>query len=156
MEINQTIFKHRYTLYIYIIITGIVGWWTQNANRNFLKKHNLYSIMLIEVIVDIILLVAVLSFNFYRKPNKLHSHVSKFTKKDYLIFLGFGIWSTITGILGSKLLIHHDVATVRITDMIITIPIAAVGTYFFLEEKLTKEKIVGLLLVFAGSYLFTK
>ena len=39
--------------------------------------------MLIEVIVDIILLVAVLSFNFYRKPNKLHTHVSKFTNKDY-------------------------------------------------------------------------
>jgi drug/metabolite transporter (DMT)-like permease len=156
MEINQTIFKHRYTLYIYIIITGIIGWMTHNTNRNFLKKYNLYSIMIIEVIIDVILLVAVISFNFYREPKKLQSHVSKFSHKDYLIFLGFGIWSTITGILGSKLLIHHDVATVRVTDMIISIPIAAIGTYFFLEEKLTKEKIVGLLFVFVGSYLFTK
>jgi drug/metabolite transporter (DMT)-like permease len=154
--IDESILKKKNILYIYLTITGLVAWYTHNTDRELLKEHNLYTIMIVELVIEVILLLVILYFNFSKNPKKLKNHFSSFSNKDYIILAVMGIWGLITGILGQKFLVHHDIATVRIANMIIAIPVSIIGTYFFLEEKLTTEKIVGLTLVLIGSYFFTK
>ena len=154
--IDESIVKNKNILYIYLAITGIVAWYSHNTDRDLLKNHNLYTIMIVELGIEVILLMIILYYNFSKNPKKLKNHFTSFSHKDYIILAVMGIWGLITGILGQKFLLHHDIATIRIADMIVAIPISVIGTYFFLEEKLTTEKIVGLTLVLIGSYFFTK
>ncbi len=153
---DESILKKKNILYIYLAITGIIGWYIHNNDRKLLKAHNMYAIMIIELGIEVILLMIIILFNFSKNTKKFRNYFSTFNHKDYVIMIVMGFWGLITGIIGQMLLVHHDVASVRISNMIIAIPISALGTYFFLEEKITKEKIVGLLFVFVGSYLFTK
>ena len=62
----------------------------------------------------------------------------------------------IASFLGLKFLKYHGVAQMRISEFVISVPISALGIYYFSKKKLSTEKLVGLIMVAIGGYFFMK
>ena len=57
--LDESILKKKNILYIYLAITGIIGWYIHNNDRKLLKAHNMYAIMIIELGIEVILLMII-------------------------------------------------------------------------------------------------
>ena len=153
---NKEFFKRDSSLYIFLILTTIAGWFIHQSDRELSKKYNPYVILFVETVIVLTTVSIIICYNFSRDVDTLLQHARKISYRDYAIFILFGIYGTFTSIFAIHLLKHHDVAKIRISDLMISIPIGAVGTYFLLEDEFTKEKIAGLVLIAVGGLLFAK
>jgi len=148
--------KNSFILYIYLFIAISVGWYYNHIGKNYVKKYNIVIMILIETIVVLTCIVIYLGYKYKFTTDKIIKELGKISFMDYCIFASFAAYGAISSILGMRFLKYHDVAKIRISDFIISIPISAFGLYYFSEEKITHEKLVGLLLVLGGGFLFLK
>ena len=148
--------KNTYILYIYLFITLSLGWYYSHIGKDYVKKYNIITIILIESIIISGSLTIYLGYKHKFTADKILKEFGKISFADYLIITTIAIFGIITSILGMHFLKYHDVARIRISDFIISIPISAFGLYYFSEEKITHTKLFGLILVLLGGFIYLK
>jgi len=148
--------KNPYILYIYLFIAISLGWYYSHIGKDYVKKYNIITMILIESIIISGSLTIYLGYKHKFTADKIIKEFGNFSFEDYLIFTTIAIYGIISSILGMHFLKYHDVAKIRISDFIISIPISAFGLYYFSKEKITYQKFMGLMLVLVGGFLYLK
>ena len=150
------IFKNDMALYLYLFLSISIGWYYGQVGKNYANKYDIAIVMFIETIVIFIGITLLLTHTHLKNPQVIVDKLSKVSGADYMALIAFAIYGFCLTFFGLKFLAHHDVSKVRISEFIISIPISAFGLYFFSTQKITREKIGGLLLVVLGGYFFMK
>lgn len=152
----MNVFKYEIALYIYLFIAISIGWYYNHIGKGYVKKYDILIMLLIETIIVLIGVVVTLAHRHSKNPYKIIEKLSQVSIKDYTVFILFAIYGMITSLVGLEFLKHHDVSQIRISDFIISIPISAIGLYYFSSDSITLEKILGLTAVVIGGYFFMR
>lgn len=152
----MNVFKYNIALYVYLFIAISLGWYYNHISKSYVEKYDVMIMLLIETIIVFFCVALYLAYEHKLKPMLILHKLKKISFNDYIIFTFFAIYGVFASFIGLKFLKYHDVSKMRISDFIITIPISALGLYYFSEEKITGEKAIGLIAVLTGGYLFMK
>lgn len=154
--LSNKFLKKDYILYIFIIITAAMGWFTKHIDRTFVKKYNPSTILFVETIIIFIVINIAIYLKFFNNIKEFYIRLKEITIRDYIIFTVLGIYSVIVTLFSLYILKHHDIAKIEIYNLLISIPISAIGIYLFLEDEFTKDKILGLCFIALGAFFFNK
>lgn len=156
MKYLEPIFKNDIALYIYLFLTISLGWYYGQLGKHYTNKYDINVLIFIETIVLLIGISLLLAHKHHKTPHLLKRKILNIDIKDYALLIAFAVYGFSITYIGLNFLQHHDFSKIRISEFIISIPISAFGLYYFSTQKLTNEKILGLILVVIGGYLFMK
>lgn len=152
----MSVYANSYFLYIYLFVAIIIGWYYHVMGKTYIKKHDAMTLLFIEALTVLVCVSVYLAYKHKLSYLNFHKDLHKISISDYIIFLGFAVYGIFASFFGLSFLEHHDVAKIRLADFIIGIPITAVGLHIYSSEKLTTEKIIGVIAVLSGGYMYLK
>tara|TARA_Y100000389_G_scaffold189967_1_gene214315 strand:+ start:290 stop:748 length:459 start_codon:yes stop_codon:yes gene_type:complete len=152
----MNILKDDWALYIYLFFAISIGWYYNHLGKGYVEKYDTTIMLLVETIVVLSGVTTALVYKHYKNPYDIIKKLYKISVKDYIIFILFALYGMSASLIGLEFLKHHDVAQIRISDFIISIPISAFGLYYFSSNPITTEKIFGLIAVAIGGYFFMR
>jgi uncharacterized membrane protein len=139
-------------LYLYFLIGGIIGLGNDIISKTLVKNISPYTILAVDSVIYIVLLLITLAVlgKYTLIKNELLSLDTK-----YLYWLGFGgIISVISSIFFLFILKHQDLGHTRSVNYAFNIMITMIGSIIVFNEKLTIQKIIGLIMVIGGFGIF--
>lgn len=146
--------KSKYLLYGFLFITSLVAWGTDSLDRSLVTKYSPFTIVAIDTLIELIILGTVVAFQSPDSPTHFFTELKRMEPIDYLRLIGLGAFGTLASLIGTSLLRHHDVTKLRMSDYVISIIASAFGLYFFMEEDFTLRKLMGVMVIALGGYLF--
>ena len=139
-------------LYLFFLIGGIIGLVNNVIDKNLTKKISPYTILAVDSIVYVVLLLIILAV--LGKYSLIKKEISTLDTY-YLCYMGFGgIISVISSIFFLFILKHHDLNRTRAVNFAFDIMLTMIGGILIFNEKLTIQKILGLIMVMGGFALF--
>lgn len=150
------IMKSNISLYLFLALSILTGWYYNRVGKQFAKKYEIAVVLLVETIVVLMCVLTALIYNHRDMPGIVLQHLQGITVNDYIIFILFAAYVALVSFFGLEFLKYHDVAKIRVSEFIISVPISAIGLYYFSEDKITTEKFIGLIMVAVGGYFFMK
>ena len=152
----MNVLKYNIALYTYLFLAISIGWYYNHIGKSYVKKYDTMILLLIETIVVLCGATITLAYKHYKNPQDIIKNLNKISVKDYIVFVLFALYGMFASFIGLEFLKYHDVAKIRISDFIISIPISAFGLYFFSKNPISTEKILGLIAVVIGGYFFLR
>ena len=152
----MSIFKNKYFLYLYLFIAISIGWYYNHIGKTYVKKYDVMVMLLIETLSVLVCISLYLAYHHGLSLSSLKKEIYKIDSYDYLLLLGFALYGIFASFIGLKFLEHHDVAKLRLSDFVISIPITVAGLYYFSNERLTLDKKIGVAAVILGGYMYLK
>ena len=148
--------KNSYVLYIFLFIAISIEWYYYHIGKSYVKNYSIPIMILIESMIILTCISFYLGYKHKLSTTKILKEIHRFSFSDYLLFGSFAAYIVAASVIGMHFLKYHDVAKIRITNFIVSIPISAFGLYYFYSEKIRPRQIFGLLLVLGGGFLFLK
>lgn len=148
--------KNSYVLYIFLFIAISIEWYYYHIGKKYVKKYNIIIMILIETMIILTCISFYLGYKHKLSTTKVLQEIQRFSFSDYLLFVSFAAYFIAASVIGMHFLKYHDVAKIRITNFIVSIPISAFGLYYFSSQRIRPSQLFGLLLVLGGGFLFLK
>ena len=153
--ISDEVLKSDLTLFTFLSLTSLLGWFYPYIEKTLGTKYSPLTLTIIEaVVVFTTLLIGSLSVDKER-IGRLIKDMRNMTPYEYSIQIILGIIGTGVGLAGTAIIQHHDIGKFQLYDYAVTILISAIGVYTFMRHELTLKKIIGLVTIAFGGYVFS-
>ena len=156
MGLNE-ILRSNVTLFIFLALTAILGWVYPYVGKTLGKKYSPLTLGIVDSRVAIMTLTIGVSFSFLGKEkiSEVATDLHNMSMTEYAQLIAIGFLGTSAGLAGTAILQHHDIGKFQLHDYIITMIVSAIGIYVFMREQLDVRKIIGLVIIAAGGYIFS-
>ncbi len=153
MTLNQ-ILKSDIFLFLFLSITALVGWIYTYMDKNLGTKYSALSIGFVDAVVVILTIFIGSMFLDREKIRQVINDLRRMTLYEYSQLIIIGVLGTMLGLIGTMIVQHHNIGKIQIHDYIATIFVSAIGIYVFMNNELNTRKVIGMLLIALGGYLF--
>jgi len=151
----KSFFKTKYALFIILFLTSIVAF-LDNKNDEILLKSYLSPNNL--VIIEAILLLGYIIIYLFSNKENLYSFITDINKLSYkniIFILTISFLLYISTIADNNILKEHGTLHFTSTQYIMKIFVTSLVLFLFEREKISINKIAGLILLFIGIFLFS-
>lgn len=139
-------------LYFFFFIGGVIGLVNNIIDKNLTQKISPYTILMVDSVIYIVILL--IAMGILGKYPLIKKEVIGLDN-TYIAYLLFGgVVSVISSIIFLFILKHHDLSKTRVVNYAIDIVLLMLGALIVFKEKITMQKIIGLVLVLAGFAVF--
>jgi drug/metabolite transporter (DMT)-like permease len=153
--ILDEVFKSDITLFTFLSLTAILGWVYPYIAKTLVKKYSPLTLSIIDTIIVVITLSAGLLFVGKKRIGRVIKDMQNMTPYEYAQLIILGVVGTGVGLAGTAIIQHHNIGKFQLHDYIITILISAIGVYIFMRDELTLRKVIGLVVIAFGGYVFS-
>lgn len=130
------------------ILISLLGAMIAASRKYYLNKVGVHAVTFIDsILTGTILILMIMT---HTSPASVFADMKKLNYYDWFICFITSIAIAITIIIGRNLLIHNDLAFLEILDGGVDLLATAAIAYFFYNEKMTLQKIGGIILVLLG------
>ena len=141
-------FNGKFNVIGFSILLSLIGALVAASRKYYLTKIGVHAVTVIDsILTGTIIVLLVLT---HMTPTRVFSDISKLSLKDWLICAVTSFAIAISILIGRNLLLHNDLAYLDIIDGGVDLVATAAIAYFFYKEKMTPQKIIGLILVLIG------
>ena len=153
--ISNKVFKSDLTLFTFLFLVAILGWISPYIVKTLGKKYSPFTLSIIDVFVVIITLSVTSLFVEKERIGKVISDMRNMTPYEYAQLIFLGIVGTGVGLAGTVIIQHHNIGKFQLHEYMVTIIVSAIGLYIFMRDELTLRKIIGLIAIALGGYVFS-
>jgi drug/metabolite transporter (DMT)-like permease len=153
--IPDEVLKSDMTLFTFLSLTALLGWTYPYVEKSLGTKYSPLTLTIIEAVVIITTLLVGSLFVEKERLGKVIKDMRNMTPHEYAIQIMLGIIGTGVGLAGTAIIQHHDIGKFQIYDYAVTILVSAIGVYMFMRQELTLRKIIGLIAIAIGGYVFS-
>jgi drug/metabolite transporter (DMT)-like permease len=153
--ISNKVFKSDLTLFTFLFLVAILGWISPYIVKTLGKKYSPFTLSIIDVFVVIITLSVTSLFVEKERIGKVISDMRNMTPYEYAQLILLGIVGTGVGLAGTAIIQHHNIGKFQLHEYMVTIIVSAIGLYIFMRDELTLRKIIGLIAIALGGYVFS-
>jgi drug/metabolite transporter (DMT)-like permease len=150
------VLKSDITLFTFLSLTALLGWTYPSVETSLGTKYSPLTLTIIEAVVVITTLLVGGLFVEKERLGKVIKDMRNMTPHEYAIQIMLGIIGTGVGLVGTAIIQHHDIGKFQIYDYAVTILASAIGVYMFMRHELTLKKIIGLIAIAMGGYVFSQ
>jgi len=130
------------------ILVSLLGAMIGASRKYYLTKVGVHAVTFIDsILTGTILILMIMT---HTPPASIFTDMKKLNSYDWFICFLTSLGIAITIIIGRNLLIHNDLAFLEILDGGVDLLATAAIAYFFYNEKMTLQKIGGIILVLLG------
>ena len=141
-------FTGKFNVIGFSVLLSIIGALITASRKYYLTKIGVHAVTLIDSILTGTIIVLILLTR--TEPKTILSEINKLSLQDWIISFITSFAIAISILIGRNLLLHNDLAYLDIIDGGIDLLATAAIAYFFYKEKMTLQKIIGLILVLIG------
>jgi drug/metabolite transporter (DMT)-like permease len=153
--ILDEVFKSDITLFTFLSLTAILGWVYPYVAKTLGKKYSPLTLSIIDTVIVVITLSVGLLFVGKERIGRVIKDIQNMTPYEYAQLIILGVVGTGVGLAGTAIIQHHNIGKFQLHDYIITILISAIGVYTFMRDELTLRKVIGLVVIALGGYVFS-
>jgi drug/metabolite transporter (DMT)-like permease len=153
--ISDEVLKSDLTLFIFLSIVALLGWISPYIAKTLVKKYSPFTLSIIDAIVVVITLLVVALFVEKERMGKVISDMRNMAPHEYAQLILLGVVGAGVGLAGTAIIRHHNIGKFQLHDYIVTILVSAIGVYIFMRDELTLQKVVGLIVIALGGYVFS-
>jgi drug/metabolite transporter (DMT)-like permease len=154
MILNEVL-KSDIALITFLSLTALLGWIYPYVEKSLGTKYSPFTLTIIEAVVVVTTLLVTGLFVEKERLGKVIKDMRNMTPHEYSIQIMLGIIGTGVGLAGTAIIQHHDIGKFQIYDYAVTILVSAIGVYMFMRQELTLRKIIGLIAIAIGGYVFS-
>jgi drug/metabolite transporter (DMT)-like permease len=154
MILNEVL-KSDIALITFLSLTALLGWIYPYVKKSLGTKYSPFTLTIIEAVVVVTTLLVTGLFVEKERLGKVIKDMRNMTPHEYSIQIMLGIIGTGVGLAGTAIIQHHDIGKFQIYDYAVTILVSAIGVYMFMRQELTLRKIIGLIAIAIGGYVFS-
>lgn len=150
----EHLLKSPHSLWLFFLVTAAIGWATSQHELKLLKAFSPVSLALLDAMVTILALLTygAITEGWQGVKRPIGEMVKLATGHGSLLAI-LGLYGAGAGLLGAALLKHHGVVDYRLTRMLISIAVGAVGVWAIADQGITWTRGVGMVLLAAGAAL---
>jgi drug/metabolite transporter (DMT)-like permease len=149
------VLKSDLALFTFLSLTAVMGWVYPYVGKTLGKKYSPLTIGVVDAIVVVLtLFIGSVSFG-EGKLGEVLSDMRRMTPYEYAQLISLGVIGTLAGLAGTAILQHHNIGKFQLHDYIVTIIVSAIGVYIFMRNELSLKKVIGLIIIAAGGYVFS-
>ena len=149
------ILKTDLALFTFLSLTALLGWVYPYVEKTLGKKYSPLTIGVIDAIV-VALTLFIGSISFWKgNIHEVMSDMRNMTPYEYTQLISLGVIGTLMGLAGTAIIQHHNIGKFQLHDYIVTIIVSAIGVYIFMRDELSMRKVIGLMIIAAGGYVFS-
>ena len=144
-----------YSLWLFFIIAGTIGWATSHLKSRLLKSFSHMSLALVDSGLTFVALLLYSLITSGRHNGILESmkDLSRLSGRDVAYLFALALYGAGAGLIASALLKRHGTVDFALTGILVSIGAAAVGVWWLAKDGVTWKRGVGLLLLAAGGAL---
>ena len=149
------VLKSDLALFTFLSLAALLGWIHTYIEKTLGKKYSPLTLSVVEAIVFVTTLSVGVLFAKKERVRGLIRDMQNMTPYEYAQLVTLGIAGTGIGLAGTTILQHHNIGKFQLHDYIITILVSAIGIYIFMRDELTLRKVIGLVVIAIGGYIFS-
>jgi len=154
MILNEVL-KSDITLFTFLSLTAILGWIYPYIAKTLGEKYSPLTLSIVDTVIVVITLSVGVLFVGKKRIGRVIKDMQNMTPYEYAQLIILGIVGTGVGLAGTAIIQHHNIGKFQLHDYIITILISAIGVYIFMRDELTLRKVIGLVVIALGGYVFS-
>ena len=150
----EHLLKSPHSLWLFFLITAAIGWASSQYELKLLKEFSPVSLALLDAMLTIVALLTygAITDGWAGVERPLREIVHLVTGESALLGV-LALYGAGAGLLGAALLKHHGVVDYRLTRMLISIAVGAVGVWAIADQGMTWTRGAGLALLAGGAAL---
>ena len=146
--------KSPHSLWLFFLITAAIGWATSQYEIRLLKTFSPVSLALLDALLTVVALLAYGAVTEgWKGVTRPLAELKRLATHDTTLLGVLSLYGAAAGLLGAMLLKHHGVVDYRLTHMLISIAVGAIGVWAVAEQGITWTRGAGLVLLAAGGAL---
>ena len=150
----EHLLKSPHSLWLFFLVTAAIGWASSQYELKLLKKFSPVSLALLDALLTIIALLAYSAIgDGWQGVERPLREIGQLVTRGSGILGVLALYGTGAGLLGAALLKHHGVVDYRLTRMLISIAVGAVGVWAIADQGLTWKRGLGMALLAGGGAL---
>jgi len=154
MILNEVI-KSDIALFAFLSMTALLGWVYPYVGKTLGGKYSPLTLIIVDTIVVVITLSIGVLFIGKERTGKVIRDIKNMMPYEYAQLIILGIIGTGVGLAGTAIIQHHNIGKFQLHDYIITMLVSAIGIYIFMRDTLTLQKVIGLIVIATGGYIFS-
>jgi drug/metabolite transporter (DMT)-like permease len=154
MILNEVL-KSNIALITFLSLTALLGWIYPYVWKTLGKKYSPLTLRIVDAIVVVSTLLAGVSLVERGRIERVIKDMKNMTLREYAVQIILGIIATGVGLTGTAIIQHHNIGKFQLHDYAVTILVSAIGVYIFMGQELTLQKIMGLVSIAIGGYVFS-
>ena len=153
--ISDEVLKSDLALFTFLSLVALLGWISPYIVKTLGKKYSPLTLSIVDAIVVIITLSVAALFVEKERMGKVISDMRNMSPYEYSQIILLGIVGTGVGLAGTAIIQHHNIGKFQLHEYMVTIIVSAIGLYIFMRDELTLRKIIGLIAIALGGYVFS-
>ena len=150
----EHLLKSPHSLWLFFLVTAAIGWASSQYELKLLKKFSPVSLALLDALLTTIALLAYSTIgDGWQGVERPLREIGQLVTRGSGILGVLALYGTGAGLLGAALLKHHGVVDYRLTRMLISIAVGAVGVWAIADQGLTWKRGLGMALLAGGGAL---
>ena len=150
----EHLLKSPHSLWLFFLVTAAIGWASSQYELKLLKKFSPVSLALLDALLTTIALLAYSAIgDGWQGVERPLREIGQLVTRGSGILGVLALYGTGAGLLGAALLKHHGVVDYRLTRMLISIAVGAVGVWAIADQGLTWKRGLGMALLAGGGAL---
>jgi drug/metabolite transporter (DMT)-like permease len=154
MTLNEVL-KSNTALFTFLSLTALLGWIYPYVGKTLGKKYSPLTLSIVDALVVVTTLLVGALFVKKERMLKVIKDIQNMTLREYAMQIILGIVATGVGLAGTAIIQHHSIGKFQLHDYAVTILVSAIGVYIFMRHELTLQKIIGLVAIAIGGYVFS-
>jgi drug/metabolite transporter (DMT)-like permease len=153
--IPNEVLKSDIALFMFLSLSALLGWVYPYVGKTLVKKYSPLTLSIIDALVVVTTLLVGALFVEKERMVKVIKDMQNMTLREYSMQVILGIVATGVGLAGTAIIQHHNIGKFQLHDYAVTALVSAIGVYIFMRHKLTLQKIIGLITIAIGGYVFS-
>ena len=150
----EHLLKSPHSLWLFFLVTAAIGWASSQYELKLLKQFSPVSLALLDAVLTIVALLAYGAitggWEGVKRPLR---EIGRLVASESGHLGVFALYGAGAGLLGAALLKQHGVVDYRLTRMLISIAVGAVGVWAIADQGLTWTRGLGMALLAGGAAL---
>ena len=149
------VLKSDLALFTFLALTALMGWVSPYIVKTLGKKYSPLTLGVVDAVVVVLTLFIGSLFLGEGKAGEVVSDMRKMTPYEYAQLISLGVVGTAVGLAGTAIIQHHNIGKFQLHDYIVTILVSAIGVYIFMRDEMSLQKVIGLMIIAAGGFIFS-
>ena len=154
MILNEVL-KSDIALFVFLFLTALLGWVYPYVGKTLVKKYSPLTVSIVDALVVVTTLLVGALFVEKERVVEVIKDMQNMTLREYSMQIILGIVATGAGLAGTAIIKHHNIGKFQLHDYAITALVSGIGVYIFMGHELTLQKIIGLVAISIGGYIFS-